>query len=71
MVGKPGRNAVKEYLQSFAPEEKPDFVIANVENTVFYITDKDNKVNNFLAQNIDETAPGSKIIKLTAPEGLI
>ena len=43
----------------------------HVENTVFYITDKDNKVNNFLAQNIDETAPGSKIIKLTAPEGLI
>ncbi|MFR8206612.1 MAG: hypothetical protein ACLU99_09995 [Alphaproteobacteria bacterium] len=35
----------------------------HVENTVFYITDKDNKVNNFLAQNIDETAPGSKIIK--------
>ncbi len=43
----------------------------HVENTVFYITDKDNKVNNFVAENIDETEPGSKLIKLTKPEGLL
>lgn len=43
----------------------------HVENTVFYITDKDNKVNNFVAERIDETAPGSKLIKLQNPEGLL
>lgn len=43
----------------------------HVENTVFYITDKNNKVNNFIASNIDETAPGSKLIKLTKPEGIL
>ena len=43
----------------------------HVENTVFYVTDKDNKVNNFVASNIDETAPGSKLIKLTKPEGIL
>ena len=42
-----------------------------MENTVFYITDKDNKVNNFVASNIDETSPGSKLIKLTKPEGIL
>ena len=43
----------------------------HVENTVFYVTDKGNKVNNFVASNIDETAPGSKLIKLTKPEGIL
>lgn len=43
----------------------------HVENTVLYVTDKDNKVNNFIAEHIDETEPGSKLIKLTKPEGLI
>ncbi len=43
----------------------------HVENTVFYITDKDNKVNNFVARNIDETEPGSKLIKLSRPEGMM
>lgn len=43
----------------------------HVENTVFYITDKNNRVNNFLAEKIDETEPGSKLIKLEEPEGII
>lgn len=43
----------------------------HMENTTFYITDKDNKVNNFTAQNVDETAPGSKLIKLTNPDGVL
>lgn len=43
----------------------------HVENTVFYITDRDNKVNNFVASNIDETEPGSKLVKLTKPEGIM
>ena len=43
----------------------------HMENTIFYITDKDNKVNNFTAQNIDETEPGSKLVQLTNPEGTL
>lgn len=43
----------------------------HVENTVFYITDRNNRVNNFLAEKIDETEPGSKLIMLTKPEGII
>lgn len=43
----------------------------HMENTVFYITDKDNLVNNLTAQNVDETEPGSKLIKLTRPDGIL
>lgn len=43
----------------------------HMEKTNFYITDSNNKVNNFTADNIDETSPGSKIIKLTNPTGII
>ena len=41
----------------------------HVENSVFNITDKNNQVHHFTAQNIDETTPGSKVVKLTNPEG--
>ena len=41
----------------------------HVENSVFNITDKNNQVHHFTAQNIDETSPGSKLVKLTNPEG--
>lgn len=41
----------------------------HVENTIFYITDKNNTIHNITAENIDETEPGSKLIKITQPEG--
>lgn len=43
----------------------------HVENTIFYITDKDNKVHNITANNIDETEPGSKLIKISNPEATL
>ncbi len=43
----------------------------HMEKTVFYITDADNKIHNFTADNIDETEPGSKLLKLINPEGII
>lgn len=43
----------------------------HISNTTFYITDKNNKVSNFIARNIDETKPGSKLVQLTSPEGII
>lgn len=43
----------------------------HVESSELFITDKDNKVNEFNADNIDETSPGSKLIKLSNPKGKI
>ena len=41
----------------------------HMENGVFYITDYKNIVNNFHADILDETEPGSKIIQMTNPRG--
>ena len=43
----------------------------HVENTIFFITDKDNKVHNFTADNIDETEPQSKLVKIANPKGML
>lgn len=43
----------------------------HMEQTSFYITDVNNKVNNFNADNIDETEPGSKLLKLKNPSGIL
>ena len=42
-----------------------------MENTVLYVTDKANRVNSFTAENIDETAPGSQLVKFKNPVGKI
>lgn len=41
----------------------------HMEKGVFYITDYKNMVNNFNADTLDETEPGSKIIKMINPRG--
>lgn len=61
----------KEFEINITLPKKGELEKLHVENTVFYITDKDNKVNNFVASNIDETSPGSKLIKLSNPEGIL
>ena len=43
----------------------------HVENTLFNVTDSDNKISRFTADNIDETEPQSKIVKLLNPKGKI
>jgi len=43
----------------------------HMENTVFYITDKNNKISNFTTETIDETEPGSQLVKLIRPQGMI
>ena len=60
-----------EFELSITLPKKGELEKLHIENTVFYITDKDIKVNNFVASNIDETSPGSKLIKLLKPEGII
>lgn len=41
----------------------------HIENTVFNITDADNKISRITADNIDETEPQSKVVKLVNPRG--
>lgn len=43
----------------------------HIEQTEFTITDKDNKVSTFTADRIDETEPGSKLMKIINPKGNI
>lgn len=51
--------------------EKGELEKFHMEKGVFYITDYKNMVNNFDADILDETEPGSKIIKMTNPKGTI
>lgn len=43
----------------------------NAEKTTLYITDKNNRVNNFIANSIKETETGSKIYNLSSPEAIM
>lgn len=43
----------------------------HMENTVLYVTDKNNRVNSFTAENIDETEPGSQLAKISNTQGKI
>ena len=65
------QNDEKEFRLDITLPRKGELEKLHIEKTVFNITDKDNKVHNFTADNIDETAPGSKLIKLTNPDGVM
>ena len=65
------QNNGKEFLLDVTLPKKGELEKLHVEQTVLNITDKKNRVNNFTADNIDETEPGSKLIKLTNPKGII
>lgn len=62
IVGRPGRKIVKEYLSDLLiSENKPDFVIANVENAShgFGLTEKNH--NDFIEYGIDCFTSGNHI----------
>ena len=61
----------KDFKLDITRPKKGELEKLHVENTVLYVTDKNNRINNFVAKNIDETAPGSKLVKLTSPEGML
>lgn len=61
----------KEFNLDITLPKKGELEKLHIENTTFYITDQENQVNNFTADNIDETSPGSKLIKLNKPQGII
>lgn len=61
----------KDFLLDITRPQKGELEKLHIEKTILNITDKDNKVNNFTAENIDETSPGSKLIKLSLPDGVM
>ena len=50
---------------------KGEFEQLNIKNTTVYVTDKKNRVNNFVAKQVQETKTGSKIYNLISPEGMM
>lgn len=65
------QNNGKDFLLDVTLPRKGELEKLHVEKTVLNITDNKNRVNNFTADNIDETQPGSKLIKLKNPDGVM
>lgn len=66
--------ALKKDIKDFSLEfslGKGEIEKLNIEKTTLYVTDKNNRVNNFIAQSIQETSSGSKIYNLIAPEAIM
>ncbi len=61
MVGKPGREAVKWYLQSLSDSEKPDVVIANVENASHGFGLSEKNYHELLAAGVNIMTSGNHI----------
>lgn len=65
-------------LKKDAKEFGIDFTITqgdieklNISKTTIYMTDNQNRVNNFIAEQIKETSAGSQIFSLISPEAFI
>ena len=72
LIVMPGLQTESERLAlDITRPKKGELEKLHMEKTSFYITDAENKVNNFNADNIDETSPGSKILKLKNPNGIL
>ncbi len=61
----------KTFLLDVTLPKKGELEKLHIEDTELNITDKNNRVHNFTAKNIDETSPGSKLIKLINPDGIM
>ena len=72
LIVMPGLQTESERLAvDITRPKKGELEKLHMEQTSFYITDANNKVNNFNADNIDETEPGSKLLKLKNPSGIL
>lgn len=63
-------NNVIESIDVTLPK-KGELEKLHMEKTEFSITNKDNKISVFFADLVDETEPGSKLLKIINPEGSI
>ena len=65
---------IKDDIKEFGLEfniSKGEFEQLNIKNTTIYITDEHNRVNNFVAKQVQETQTNSKIYNLISPEGIM
>ena len=62
---------LRDIADDIITPQKGELEKFHMEKSVFYITDYKNIVNNFNADFLDETDPGSKIIKMTNPTGTV
>jgi len=61
---------IKEFGIDFAIG-KGDIEKLNIEKTTLYVTDENNRVNNFVAERVNETATGSRLYDLIGPEAMM
>ena len=64
------KNDIKEFGIDFTIG-KGEFEQLNIKNTTMYVTDEKNRVNNFVAKQVQETYTNSKIYNLQTPEGMM
>ena len=64
------KDEIKDFELDFAIG-KGEIEQLNIKNTTMYVTDEKNRVNNFVAQQVQETSTNSKIYDLIHPEGLM
>ncbi len=60
-----------EFTVQISKPTRQELEKLHMENTVLYVTDKNNRVNSFTAENIDETEAGSQLVKISNPKGKI
>lgn len=71
MVIMPNIKKSVDLQSSITVPHKNEMEKLHMEETVFHSTDKKNRVNQVVADSVDELEPGSKILKIVNPEGLI
>ena len=64
------KDDIKDFGLDFAIG-KGDIEQLNIKNTTMYVTDEKNRVNNFVAKQVQETSPNSKVYDLITPEGMM
>jgi hypothetical protein len=64
------KDDIREFGLEFAIG-KGELEQLNIKNTTIYVTDEKNRVNNFVAQQVQETQAKSKIYNLINPEGMM
>ncbi|MFV0627522.1 MAG: LPS export ABC transporter periplasmic protein LptC [Alphaproteobacteria bacterium] len=65
------KNEIDELKFDITKPKKGEMEKLHIENTVFYITDANNKISKFDTPHIDEIEENSKIVKLAEPKGKI
>ncbi len=65
------KKSTDTYFLSIKRPSKADIDKVYMENTIFYFTDKNNMVNNFTAELIDEMPNKQDVLKLTNPRGFL